>query len=312
MVSSTHNAFMLDTEQLDKVFKKEKFHGCLISKENEEIYQFFKNKKSEKKQHKINSCTKSITSALIGIAYDKGYIPDLNTPISTYFPTLLNDQDNKKRSITVDHLLTMTAGFDWPEMGEWRGWPGMIHSPNWVNFTLQRPLVSEPGEKMNYNSGCSHLLLAILQKQTGATAREFAQRYLFTRLDFADFLWHEDPQGINIGGFGIHLSIRDLHMFGMLYLNRGRWNKKQLISEEWIDRTTEPENLTYPHFGHYGHHWWTSKTLTDEPFYFAMGMGGQYTCILPTRQMVVTMVNDTYADSGKPLHILRDVILNGG
>lgn len=100
------------------VCRKEKIHGCLIRKQSNLIFEYYKNKKQQGNLHKINSCTKSITSALIGIAHDKGHIPSLSTPIVEYFPSIANDADPRKRSITIDHLLTMSAGFVWPEMGE--------------------------------------------------------------------------------------------------------------------------------------------------------------------------------------------------
>ncbi|MFB5760383.1 serine hydrolase domain-containing protein [Paenibacillus medicaginis] len=309
MGHSTDNLFKWYSGLLSELLVKEKVYSCLISVDNEIVYQFFKNKKMEKKQHKINSCTKSVTSCLIGIAFERGHIPDLSTPISTYFPSLLDDLDQRKQLITIDHLLTMTAGFDWPEMGEWGGWPHMIHSTNWVKYVLERPLLTEPGETMNYNSGCSQLLLAILQKTTGQSARDFAVRHLFSHLGCNDFIWHEDPQGVNIGGFGLHMTVQNLHKFGSLYLNKGKWGKKQLLSEEWIARTTEPEHLTYPAFGHYGRHWWVSQASNIGTYYFAMGMGGQYCCVVPSLGMNITITSDTYGDTVKPLQIIKSVLL---
>ncbi|RKP55583.1 class C beta-lactamase-related serine hydrolase, partial [Cohnella endophytica] len=113
--------------------EKEKIESCLMSSGQDIVLQYFRNNKSKTKLHKVNSCTKSITSCLIGIAFEQGLLPDLNTPIVNYFPSLQQDKDDRKQRITIDHLLSMSAGFDWPEMGEWNGWPQMIHSPNWVN-----------------------------------------------------------------------------------------------------------------------------------------------------------------------------------
>lgn len=295
-------------QHLSDVFKQEKIHSCLISRSNSLTYEYHKNKKQQKNLHKINSCTKSITSALVGIAHEQGYIPSLSTPISEYFPMIVKDPDPRKHAITIDHLLTMTAGFHWPEMEEWNGWPQMIHSTHWVNDVLEQPLAHAPGEKMNYNSGCSHLLVAILQKTTGTDARQFAEEHLFSQLKFGDYIWHKDPQGIRIGGFGIHMSIQDMHKFGHLYLNHGQWNGKQLVSADWIELTTQPAFLTYEYFGHYGRHWWCSVTPQNERFYFAMGMGGQYICVIPSRDMVITITCDTKGDTVVPLGIVRGIL----
>ncbi|NMO97632.1 serine hydrolase domain-containing protein [Paenibacillus lemnae] len=295
-------------QNLADVFKKEKIHSCLISRGSHIIFEYYKNKKQHSNLHKINSCTKSIASSLIGIACDKGFISNLSTPIVEYFPTLANDSDRRKSTITIDHLLTMSAGFNWPEMGEWGGWPQMIHSSNWVNYVLERPLTHAPGEQMNYNSGCSHLLMAILQKTTGTSAQEFANDHLFSKLKFRDYIWHKDPQGIHIGGFGIHLTIHDMHKMGQLFLNNGRWAGKQLIRGEWVELTTKPAFLTYEYFGHYGRHWWSSAASKDEKFYFAMGMGGQYICVMPSRDMIVTITSDTKGNTLTPLHVIKCIL----
>lgn len=295
-------------EPLSDVMKSEKLHSCLISKDGSLLFQYFKNRKCENKRHKINSCTKSFTSSLIGIAYDQGTLPDLSTPIFEFFPALSEDRDPRKKRITIDHLLTMSAGFDWPEMGEWGGWPQMIHSSNWVKYVLERPLLTDPGESMNYNSGCSQLLTAIVQKLTNASVQQFAERHLFTPLEFSDYIWHEDPQGIAIGGFGLHLAVQDMHKFGQLYLNKGRWGKKQLVNERWIAFTTQPEFLTFAEYGHYGRHWWVSQNSASEPIYFAMGMGGQYICVSPSKGTVISITNDTYGDALKPLRLIQKVL----
>ncbi|URN93581.1 MAG: beta-lactamase family protein [Candidatus Pristimantibacillus lignocellulolyticus] len=293
---------------LSDLLKREKIHSCLISKDDTLVFQYYKNNKLEKKMHKINSCTKSITSSLVGIALEQHLIPDLSTPISEYFPSIIRDTDSRKQSITINHLLSMSAGFNWPEMSEWGGWPQMIHSPNWVKYVLERPLISSPGESMNYNSGCSQLLSAIIQITANMSAKEFADQYLFNHLKFNDYIWHEDPQGINIGGFGIHLTTQDMHKFGELHLKNGKWEKKQLISEQWIAYISEPQYLTYEHFGHYGGHWWISETSNSERFYYAMGMGGNYICVAPTKGMVITITNDTYGDTLKPLQFIRSIL----
>lgn len=266
-------------QHLSDVFKQEKIHSCLISASSSLIYEYHKNKKQQKNLHKINSCTKSITSALVGIAHEQGYIPSLSTPIAEYFPMIVKDPDPRKHAITIDHLLTMTAGFHWPEMEEWGGWPHMIHSSHWVNDVLEQPLAHAPGEKMNYNSGCSHLLMAILQKTTGIDVRQFAEEHLFSQLKF-----------------------------GQLYLNHGQWNGKQLVSADWIELTTQPAFLTYEHFGYYGRHWWCSVTPQNERFYYAMGLGGQYICVIPSRDMVITFTCDTKGDTVVPLGMVRGIL----
>lgn len=105
----------------------------------------------------------------------------------------------------------------------------------------------------------------------------------------------------------MHMNVQDMHKLGELYLNKGKWKKKQLISSEWIARTTSSETLTYPYIGHYGRHWWVSETSESESYYFAMGLGGQYICVIPSRLTVVSLTSDTYGETLKPMQIINRV-----
>ncbi|NGZ76682.1 serine hydrolase domain-containing protein [Saccharibacillus alkalitolerans] len=138
-------------------------------KDDRLVFEYYKNRKIERGPQKINSCTKSILSILIG---------SLDAP--------------RKRDITIEDLLTMSAGFDWPEFGEWNFFAPMVFSPNIVKFVFDRELRHDPGEKMNYNSGCSQVLTAILQKATGMKAVDFANLHLFQPLGIMNARWYED------------------------------------------------------------------------------------------------------------------------
>lgn len=134
------------------------------------------------KQHKVNSVTKSVLSALYGIAIQQGYIENENVSISNYFPEI----DDSKKETTIRHLLTMSSGLRWP------GNEAMIPTKNWVKFILEQPVVSEPGTQMKYSCGNSHLLSAILQKATRMKTVDFAKKNLFSYLGIQDFKWYED------------------------------------------------------------------------------------------------------------------------
>ncbi|MFX3634241.1 MAG: serine hydrolase domain-containing protein [Candidatus Pristimantibacillus sp.] len=292
--------------QFERAISKHKILSCLIIKDDHLVFEYYKNLKCEDKLHKINSCTKSIMSALIGIAVEQGIIPTIETPIASYFPSLNRDPDERKRMITIEHLLTMSAGFDWPEFGEWQGFPRMIHDSNWIRYTLNRNLLEDPGDAMNYNSGCSHLLTAILQQASGMDAEQYARKYLFGPLGINEFRWYEDAQGIKQGGFGLCMTTRDIAKFGCLYLNNGKCHNKQLVPTDWIASTTVPCYLTYPYIGHYAKHWWTSNDEGLGNYYFALGFGGQYIVVVPEANMVIAMNSDLYEDSLLPMRMIRD------
>lgn len=292
--------------ELEKKIKKDKITSCLIQHEDSLVFQYYKNNKMKDKQHKVNSVTKSVLSILVGIAIDCGDLEGVHQPIADFFPNLTDWQ----KQLTIEHLLTMTPGFDWPEFTSWggRAMP-MINSRDWVQFILERPKVEAPGERMHYNSGCSHLLSAILQKATGLPLTGYADSYLFKPLGIKDYKWYSDAKGIVIGGFGLSLIADDMLKIGQLMLQEGNWNGQTVVSKDWLKESILPRFHTYNKIGTYGYHWWI---LTDEQHqpaqpsaYFAMGYGGQYIIVVPEHQLIVTFTSDLYNDTFKPLSYFK-------
>jgi len=289
-------------EDFQRAMQKEKILSCLVLQHDQVIFEYYKNKKIAGKLQKINSCTKSVISALIGIALDKGLLEDVHTPIREFFPELLRDPDPRKQEITIDHLLTMTAGFDWPEFGEWNSFAPMVYSSNWVKWILDRPLADHPGERMNYNSGCSHVLTAILQKVSRMKAARFAVQYLFRPQGIGEYHFYEDNKGINRGADGLCLTTEGMARFGSLYLHRG----KSVVPPEWVAESTRGRYLTYENIGQYGSHWWARK---EQGYFFALGFGGQYIIVVPDRNAVVVMTSEMYEASLKPMGYFEQLLL---
>lgn len=295
---------------LEQDIKKVKISSCLIYHDNGIVYQYFKNKKMTNKLFNLNSVTKSVISILIGIAIDKGEIDSIHAPILNYFSTI---EENKK-NITIEHLLTMTPGYEWEEFGAWGGRPfPMINSKNWVKFILEKKMKDEPGKQMTYNSGASHLLSAILQKVTNGKSASYAEKVLFKPLGITDYRWYEDSKGISIGGFGLCLKSMDMLKIGVMMMNGGVWANNQLVSDHWVSSSTAAKYHTYDGIGSYGYHWWV---LVDEDrkaynpnIYFAMGYGGQYIIVSPRDKLVVVFTSELYNDTFLPLQIFRKNIL---
>ncbi|PSJ68314.1 penicillin-binding protein [Brevibacillus brevis] len=303
-------------EKWQKRLQKEKVTSCLIIKNGHCVFEYYKNKKIESKPQKIHSVTKSIVSALVGICFDQELIPSLDTPILDFFPKYAElEQDPRKRSITVNHLLTMTPGYHWPEFGEWEAFSHMFYASNWVRFVLERELECDPGTRMNYNTGATHLLTAIVQRVSGMKASEFADKHLFKPLGITEYIWHEDPQGINNGGSGMMMHTLDMTKFGIMYLNEGRYGKKQIVSKEWVSNSMTPQFMTYENIGHYARHWWVGPLDREQPleganlFYFALGYGGQFIIVLPAYQMVAAITSELYESSLLPLSLFREHIV---
>jgi CubicO group peptidase (beta-lactamase class C family) len=293
-----------------KQIKKDKINTCLIFHKDSIVFEYYKNGKMREKLHKVNSVTKSILSILVGIAIDRKELEGVNLSISRFFPEI---SDSKAR-ITIENLLTMSPGLFWPEFGEWGGRPfPMINSKDWVKFFLEREIVEPPGQHMYYNSGCSHLLSAILQKATGTSLIEYAKQYLFKPLGIEDFQWHTDSKGIAIGGFGLSLKAIDMLKIGKLMLQNGKYMNQVVVSDNWVKESTLPRYHTYNKIGSYGYHWWIMTDNSNQPInphtYFAMGYGGQYIIVVPEYELVVTFTSELYNKTFRPLDFFKTAFI---
>jgi CubicO group peptidase (beta-lactamase class C family) len=267
-----------------------KLHSVLIVRNGYLVTEAYHFLYDQDTPHNIYSCTKSVTSALIGIAIQQGYIAGVDQRMLDYFQerTVAN-LDDGKQSITLDHLLTMSGGFDWPGgilepiLGEWIG------SDDWVQFVLDRPLSDPPGTRFVYNTGGSHLLSAILQTTTGMTALEFAQQNLFEPLGISTDRWTVDPQGINFGGAWLWLTPPDMAKFGYLYLNGGQWDGQQVVPADWVATSTREHIRAGDQWlsDGYGYQWWIDKA----GYYMALGYGGQYIIVVPDQDLVVVFTS---------------------
>lgn len=316
---SSPEKYNMDMDFMGKFIKsveKTKIKSCLVLKEGNLIHEYYKSNKIRDNLQRINSCTKSVISILIGIAIDKGFIPSVHVTMEQYFPDLVNHQaDPRKKDVTIEQLLTMTVGLDWPEFGEWNYMPPMF-THDVVKFIFDRELVNEPGTRMNYNSGCSHILSAILTQTTGMKTSAFAEKYLFQPLGITgNYQWFEDAKGISYGSDGLRLHPSNLAKFGQLYLQDGIWNGKRIVSSEWTRKSTEPHLVTYDYIGHYASHWWVAKIDPDQNdfsmnnrIFFAMGRNGQYIMIIPRLQTVVVFTS-TLDNTMKPLELVREYLV---
>jgi CubicO group peptidase (beta-lactamase class C family) len=240
----------------------------------------------------IKSASKSIISTLVGIALERKLIPDIKTPIVTFFPELARDRDQTKREITVEDLLTMRSGLEGTSNRNYGAW---VTSRNWVQHALARPMFAPPGEMMEYSTGNSHLLSAILTKASGKSTWQFANDVLARPLGFTLAQWPRDPQGIYFGGNDMLMTPRQMLALGELYLNKGRRNGQQVVASRWVERscdgrarTPRPWNGTLDPMRDrkYGYGWWVHDIAGHETC-FAWGYGGQYVFVLPDLDLVL-------------------------
>ena len=232
----------------------------------------------------IKSASKSVISALVGIAISRGHIKSVDQKILDYFPELASDPEPKKREITVEDLLTMRSGL---ESTSGRNYGAWVQSPNWVRFVLRRPLVDEPGKRVEYSTGSSHLLSAILTKATKRSTWQFAQESLAKPLGFTLAKWPADPQGIYFGGNEMLITPRQMVEFGELYLNNGKAGDQQILPKSWIDQTQIGRGRSrWGSDREYGMGFWI-RELAGQDSYYAWGYGGQFIFIVPGKQLVI-------------------------
>jgi len=232
----------------------------------------------------IKSASKSVISALVGIAIGKGHIKSVDQKIVDYFPELANDPEPRKRDISIEDLLTMRSGL---ESTSGRNYGAWVQSPNWVRFVLRRPLIDEPGRRVEYSTGSSHLLSAIVTKATKTSTWQFAQDNLAKPLGFTLAKWTADPQGIYFGGNEMSMTARQMIAFGELYLNDGKAGDHQVIAKSWIDRTRVPRGRSrWGSDREYGYGFWI-REFAGHDSYYAWGYGGQFSFIIPDTDLVV-------------------------
>ena len=239
--------------------------------------------------HDVASVTKSVTSALIGIAIDQGHLRSVEQPMLEFFPgRTVPNLDTHKRAITVEHLLTMTSGLDCGFAPTEAELFAMLRSQNWVEFALGLPMKLAPGTRFAYCSPGVHLLAGIIRATTGESPVDFARRHLFEPIGIQEVVWPADQQGVNHGFGNLHMHPHDMARLGYLYLHQGAWESKQILRPAWVSASTSPR-VSVPSDGSgwvrsYGYLWWISPG-----FYAAVGRGGQVIAVHPEKHMVVVL-----------------------
>ncbi len=236
--------------------------------------------------HDEASVTKSITSLLIGIAIDKGYIDSVHQPVTDLLPaTARGPVEPRRAAITVEHLLTMTSGLDCGfEPGE-RELAAMRRTDDWAAFALSLPMRAAPGSTFAYCSCNNHLLSAILSARTRTSALAFAQAHVFGPLEISAARWPADGKGRSHGWGDLHLRPQDLAKIGELFRNGGVWKGRRIVSEAWIRESVAPRVKVRDGVG-YGYSWWINTTRTPH-IYEAEGRGGQRLAVVPDKDMVI-------------------------
>ena len=259
--------------------------SLLVSRRGELLAEYYARGVRPAAPANIKSASKSIVAALVGIAIERRLVTGVRQPIVSWFPELKQDRDPRKQQITIEDLLTMRAGL---ESTSGRNYGRWVQSPNWVRFVLTRPMVDDPGGDMQYSTGSSHLLSAILTRVTGTSTWQFAQDALARPLGFTLAKWPTDPQGIYFGGNDMLLTPKQMLAIGELYLHRGMVNGREIVPAAWVDTSCVPRTTSaFDGDRSYGYGWWIQE-FDGGTACFAWGYGGQYILVFRELDLVIT------------------------
>jgi len=291
-----------------------RMESILILKDNKLIVEEYFYGYDRSQLHKIHSCTKSITSLLLGIALGHHKNILLNQPLFDFFPQYDSLKTKEKEDITLKHALTMTAGLNWNEFPK-----EMYETKDWFQFILSLPMGNKPGEKFLYNSGLSILLGGIINHLEGKNAQVYAEEFLFGPLGINRYDWESHSNGTPQCGGGLSMLPRDMAKIGLLLLNDGKWQNKQLVPKEWITQSTRPYVAESEYFD-YGYQWWhrsknnqkwwndpKNESTEELDMVVALGWGGQRIIVVKDINLVIVTTASNF-DNKKELSTFPMVI----
>ncbi len=258
-------------------------------------------------KHEMRSATKSIVSILVGIAIDQNMLSNVDMMVYEFFPEYKGTKwIDQQYGISLKHLLTMTAGLEYDE------WSYPYHdtrssvykisynTDNWEKNIFDLNLILQPGEKFTYNSYLTHLLGEITRKATGKPTVKFAEEYLFTPLGISEYTWKGPPWST-----GLSLRPRDMAKIGYLFLRKGKWDGKHIVSSGWVNESTKSHVTAFLGGSEYGYQWWRGKTVINNKTihaYYAAGRGGQYIFVCPSLHLVTVITSKVYGDPIGSVH----------
>jgi CubicO group peptidase (beta-lactamase class C family) len=294
---------MLVAELYYNAAELETIYSLLVIKNGYLIAEDYFNEGSVDQKDRMQSVTKSYTSALVGIALDQGYLSSVGQKMMDFFPEFADQiTDPRKKQITIRHMLEMRAGYPWEESTSELF--EMLYGGFRTSLLVEIPLVSDPGTQFEYSSLTSHLLGIIVARATNTDLKSFAQEHLFAPLDVEMGDWIQDWEGYYNGHADLYFSARDMARFGLLYLDDGEYRGNQIISADWVHDSLQrysekinatggfPANwgLSFKDIG-YGYQWWSARA-GDHRYNLAWGHGGQQIVLLEEFNMVIVVTAD--------------------
>ena len=278
-----------------------RLHSLLVSHHGELVFEEYYNDRDPRRPANMKSASKSVISALVGIAIDQGLIDSVDTTVASFFPEIFSAEGNVgKQDIKIENLLTMQSGLEATSNRNYGKW---VLSDNWVEFAINQPLIAAPGTRMLYSTGSTHLLSAILTRASGMSTKQFAQENLTSPLGYSMSYWSQDPQGIYFGGNDMEMTPRQMLRFGELYLNDGQHQGRQVISANCVESSFRPHARTPRGQGrYYGYGWWL-RDLAGMQVPVAWGYGGQLIFVVKELDLVVVATSESTPGAARRNHL---------
>jgi CubicO group peptidase (beta-lactamase class C family) len=310
----------LDTALLSQMMRKiidgtyPNVHSVLIIKDGKLVFEEYFYEYNKDSLQELRSASKSFVSALAGIAIENGFIKSKNETVLSFFReyTFKNISEAKER-ISIENLLTNQSGLDCDvsnpnsEGNE----TTMSNSDDWIKFTLDLPMVDTPGGKGRYCSGNPVTLGRIIEKTTKKSLPDFAKANLFAPLNISTFRWNFKPDKSSSETFcQLYLRPRDMAKFGLLYLNKGNWNGRQIISKDCVQQSLKKHSVVQG--VDYGYLWWIKYLDADGVRYYgkaAQGNGGQKIYIWEDQNMVTVITGGNYNTQSPSDELIKNYIL---
>lgn len=294
----------------DELLREDRHFGALaflVVKDGKLVFETYLRSAADRDRlNHLQSATKSVTSLVFGIARDRGWVPELDTPLCTVLVEECAELEERKHAITLRHLLTMTSGlaFDNDDFSI-EMWVDRPSQP--ILHILEKSMYAAPGETFRYRDADPQLISYVLQRLTGRSEESLAVELLLEPLGIHDYLWESGPDGVSMGAHGLYLRPRDLARLGQLVLDGGVWQGEAVVPAEWVASSTASQRTIEEPVGslhyEYGYYWWI---LPDERAFAAWGHGGQFVLVVPDQRLV--LVQTALADQELHGSMLDDFV----
>ena len=297
---STAEELNMDKDLIDAAFfeagKLNYIFGLLVIRNGEIAAERYFNGHDKNSKNNIRSVSKSYLSATIGIAVNMGIIDEKSKLTNIIEVTESQINDNRINDITINHLLEMKSGLD----KDLNLYMEVVNSSHWLATILSQRLVNNPGEKFVYSTPATHLLSAVLTKATGKTSFEFVTENLLNLMETQLNDWEKDPQGIYFGGNNMYFTTRNMAVLGLIYMNDGKLNDKQIVPQSWVKESLREHSIGLGNWGEmknigYGYLWWLGE-VDNYKVFSAIGHGGQFILCVPELDLVVA--TNAYSNIG--------------